>query len=100
LVGEKSIKSGLLDNLISSKIQVEIIVPAGKCSCNYSKWIENIWDKLDKFREYVDVETKDTNSQRAKDLGISGQTLMVNGEKIPVFQLQTRLGELKEKLNT
>ncbi|MHA1992400.1 MAG: hypothetical protein ACW981_07195 [Candidatus Hodarchaeales archaeon] len=90
-------KSGMLVNLFSSKIQVEIIVPAGKCTCTYSKWIENIWDKLDKFREYVDVETTDTNSQRAKDLGVSGQSLIVNGQKIPVFKLQTKLGELMKK---
>ncbi|MHA1983482.1 MAG: hypothetical protein ACW967_03930 [Candidatus Hodarchaeales archaeon] len=84
--------------MIPSKIKVEIIIPAGKCSCSYSKWIENIWDKLDKFREYVDVETTDTNSQRAKDLGICGQTLLVNGQKIPVFQLQTKLSESVDKL--
>ena len=83
---------------MTEKIQIEIIIPAGICSCSYTKWIENIWDKIDKFREYVEVETIDTNCQRAKELGIIGQTVLLNGKKIPVFQLESSLSKLTEKL--
>lgn len=79
---------------MKSKILIEIFVPAGKCSCSYSKWIEKIWDKLDEFREFVDVETTDTNSKRARDLNIKAQTLLIDGKKISIIQLQKRLEEL------
>ncbi len=47
----------------SQIIKVEIFIPTSKCSCTYSQWVQNIWDKLDKYIDYVDVETNDTSSE-------------------------------------
>ena len=83
---------------MTEKIRIEIFVPSGRCSCSFSQWIQNIWDKLDTYIDYVDVETTDTNSKRAKELGITGQTLLVNNERVLAFYLKEKLAKLvKEK---
>ena len=76
------------------KIKIEIILPSGKCSCTYSQWVQKIWDKLETFTDYVEVDTIDTNSQRAKEMGIKNQTLLINNERTPVFQLTDKLTKL------
>ena len=87
-----------MNNKMAEKIRVEIFVPSGKCSCSFSQWVQNIWDKLDSYIDYVDVETTDTNSKRAKELGITGQTLLVDNERVLVFYLKEKLAKLmKEK---
>lgn len=80
--------------MVRETIKIEIFVPLGKCSCSYSRWIQNIWDKLDDYREFVEVETMDTNSERAKELGIRGQMLLVNNERTLVFNLKDKLAKL------
>ena len=82
---------------MSEKIKIEIFVPSGKCTCTYSQWVQKIWDKLDDYREYVEVETTDTNSAKAQELGITGQTLLVNNEKTLVFYLRDKLAVLVKK---
>ena len=77
-----------------SKPVVEIIVPAGKCGCSYSTWIERIWDKLDEYRDQIIIETFDTNSARAKGLHITGQALLVNEERVPLIYLKEKLKQL------
>ena len=80
--------------MVVPKIKIEIFIPSGKCLCSYSKWIENIWNKLENYRDFIDVDTMDTNCQRAKDLGISSQALIVNNENVLVFYLQDHLRAL------
>ena len=80
--------------MVRQKIKIEIFIPSGKCTCTYSQWVQHIWDKLDDYRDYVEVETTDTNSDKAKDLEITGQTLLVNNERTLVFYLQDSLTKL------
>ena len=84
---------------MTEKIKIEIFVPSGKCACSYSQWVQKIWDKLYTYSDYVDVETTDTNSQRAKELGITGQTLLVNNERVLVFYLKEKLTKLVQEIN-
>ena len=84
-------------NKLVDKIRIEIFVPSGKCTCSYSQWIQKIWNKLDTYIDYIDVETMDTNSQRAKELGITGQTLLVNNERVLAFYLKDKLDELMKE---
>lgn len=83
-----------MNHISSQKIIIEIFVPSGICTCSYSKWIEKIWDYIEDFREFVEIETLDTKSLRAKALGIQGQTLLINGIKVPLFHLKEKLKEL------
>ena len=82
---------------MTEKIRIEIFVPSGKCTCSYSQWIQKIWNKLDTYIDYIDVETMDTNSLRAKELGITGQTLLVNNERVLAFYLKDKLDELMKE---
>ena len=88
-----------MNEVNANKIKIEIFIPSGKCTCTYSQWVQKIWDKLDDYREYVEVETTDTNSQRAKELRITGQTLLVNNEKTLLFYLKDKLVELIKEFN-
>jgi hypothetical protein len=76
------------------KPKIEIIVPADVCSCSYSIWINKVWDKLHNYKEKIDIETLTSNSSRAKELKVSGRTIICNGKVIPLIELENNLSKI------
>ncbi len=76
------------------KHKIEIFSPAEACSCSFSVWINNVWDILQEYRDKFDIISITSDTPRAKELGVSGRTVVVNGEVVPVFLLEKKLKEL------
>ena len=79
---------------MKSKPTVEIISPAGECSCSFSTWINRVWDILNEYREKLEIVSLVSEDPRAKELGGKGRSVFINGEYIPVFNLEQKLEEL------
>ena len=77
-----------------SKPKVEVISPAGECSCSYSTWINRVWDILNEYREKIEIVSLISDSPRAKELGGGYRSVFINGELIAVFNLERRLKKL------
>jgi len=79
---------------IMSKLIIEIISPAGECSCSFSTWINRVWDILNVYREKIKIVSLISDDPRAKELGGKGRSVFLNSEHIPVFTLEQKLKEL------
>jgi len=77
-----------------SKLIIEIISPAGECSCSFSTWINRVWDILNVYREKIKIVSLISDDPRAKELGGKGRSVFLNSEHIPVFTLEQKLKEL------
>ncbi|MFX0088083.1 MAG: hypothetical protein ACFFAU_20685 [Candidatus Hodarchaeota archaeon] len=76
------------------KHKVEIFSPAEACSCSFSVWINNVWNILEDYRDKLEIISLTSDTDRAKKLGVSGRTVVVNGEIVPIFLLEQKLDEL------
>ena len=85
---------------MKSKPIIEIISPAGECSCSFSTWINRVWDILNEYREEIKIVSLVSDDPRAKDLGGKGRSVFLNGEYIPVFHLEHKLSELRKDEKT
>jgi hypothetical protein len=79
---------------------VEIFVPSGVCSCSFAVWINKVWDILAGYKDQVEVVSLTSDTDRAKELGVGGRTVVVNGDIIPVFLLQRKLSELLREISS
>ncbi|PWI46580.1 hypothetical protein CEE45_16090 [Candidatus Heimdallarchaeota archaeon B3_Heim] len=79
------------------KPKVEVFSPVGVCGCSFATWIDNVWDILMKYKDYLEIESLTSDSSRAHKLGVGGQTVVINGESIPVFLLEQTLLKLLGK---
>ncbi|MFX0205373.1 MAG: hypothetical protein ACFFDT_05260 [Candidatus Hodarchaeota archaeon] len=77
-----------------SKPKVEIFTPAGACGCSFSAWIGNVWDKLMKYRDQIEIVSHTSESPRAKELGVGGRSVTINGEETAVFKLEDKIKEI------
>lgn len=76
------------------KLRVEVISPAGECSCSFSTWINKVWDILNEYQERIEIVSLMSDSPRAEELGVGSRSVVVNGESIAVFELERKLNEL------
>ena len=73
---------------------IEIITPAGECSCSFSTWINRVWDILNEYKDEIIIESLVSDAPRVKELGGRGRSIFINGEYIAVFNLERKLKEL------
>ncbi|NHI94221.1 MAG: hypothetical protein EAX96_17145 [Candidatus Lokiarchaeota archaeon] len=84
----------------NKKLNIDIYVPINECGCMYDKFMERIFNILMDYMKYINFETKDINSEEAKELGLRGNCVVVEGNKIFTnsFELKNQLPKiLKEK---
>lgn len=74
-----------------SKPIVEVISPAGECNCAFSTWINKVWDILNEYRDRLEIVSLVSDSPRFKELGVGGRSVVVDGEVVPVFELERKL---------
>ncbi|MFX0013349.1 MAG: hypothetical protein ACFFB2_02215 [Promethearchaeota archaeon] len=77
-----------------SKPIIEVTSPAGECSCSFATWMTKVWDILNKYRDRIDIVSLMSDSSRAKELGVGNRAIVINGEKIALFELERKLNEL------
>lgn len=82
-----------------NKPRIEVVSPAGVCNCSFSVWINKVWDILQVYRDKVEIESLTSDSFRAEELGVGGRSIVVNGEVIPIFELERKLEELLNREN-
>ncbi len=83
-----------------NKPKVEVVSPAGVCSCSFSVWIGKVWDILMRYKDQLEIVSLTSDSPRALELGVGGRTIIINGDVTPVFLLERKIStELKKNLH-
>ena len=56
--------------------------------------MNRVWDILNEYKGKINITSLTSDCDGAKKLGQGGRTVVIDGEVVPVFLLQRRLGEL------
>jgi len=73
---------------------VEIISPSDVCSCSFSIWMNRVWDILNNYQDKIHITNLTSDSSRARALGVTGRSIVINGEEVPFFMLKNRIEDL------
>jgi hypothetical protein len=65
----------------NGKLKVDIYVPLDACACEWDKFMNRVFVELTPYMKHIDFDTKNLNSEEAKNLNISGKCVVINGEK-------------------
>ncbi len=76
-----------------NQLKVEIFVPLDTCACMWSQFIDNIFRVLTPFMKYIDFETKNINSEEARNRNIYEKCVIIRD-----YQKFTASFNLKRKL--
>ena len=83
-----------------NKLNVDIFVPLSACACEWSQFMNRIFEILTPYIKHINHETKSLNSAEAKDLNLYSNCVLIDGEKkyTTAFALKRDLPKLiKEK---
>ena len=62
-----------------SKLKVEAFFPFSSCACAYAPLMEKIGRVTAKFKDSVEFQMKSTKSKEAREYGIQGSCVIVDG---------------------
>ena len=62
-----------------SKLKVEAFFPFSSCTCAYAPFMEKIGRVTAKFKDSVEFQMKSTTSKEAREYGIQGSCVIVDG---------------------
>ncbi|MFX1279075.1 MAG: hypothetical protein ACFFA3_06635 [Promethearchaeota archaeon] len=65
----------------NGKLKVDIYVPLDACACEWDKFMNRVFVELTPYIKYIDYDTKNLNSKEARELNISSNCIVVDGEK-------------------
>ena len=65
----------------SSKLQVDIYVPLDACACEWSQFMNLIFNAITPYIKHIKHETKSLNSEEAQKLNLHSNCVIVDGEK-------------------
>ena len=65
----------------NGKLKVDIYVPLDACVCEWDKFMNRIFIELTPYIKLIDYDTKNLNSEEARNLNIRGKCIVVDGEK-------------------
>ncbi|MFW9784726.1 MAG: hypothetical protein ACFFFB_20775 [Candidatus Heimdallarchaeota archaeon] len=91
-----NVKQPIADN----KIQIDIYVPLNVCACQWESFMNRIFQVLMKYNKYVKFETKNLDSNEARNLNLRGNCVVINRRDVVTssFALKRKLSEiLKER---
>ncbi|MFO7794678.1 MAG: hypothetical protein ACQERB_00915 [Promethearchaeati archaeon] len=83
-----------------NKLNVDIYVPLNVCACQWESFMNLVFRVLTEYNEYIDFETKNLNSEEARELNLHGNSIVIDGKEVVTssFALKRKLPEiLKEK---
>ena len=64
-----------------NKLKVDIFVPLNACACEWSQFINRVFEVLMPHIKYIDYDTKSLHSVEARKLNLRGNSVVVDGEK-------------------
>ena len=65
----------------SKKLKVDIYVPLDACACEWDKYMNRIFVELTPYIKYIDYDTKNLNSEEARNLNLHNKCVVIDGEK-------------------
>ncbi|MFX1409116.1 MAG: hypothetical protein ACFFA6_02090 [Promethearchaeota archaeon] len=65
----------------SNKLQIDIYVPLDACACEWSQFMNLIFNAITPYIKYIKHETKSLNSEEAQRLHLHSNCVVVDGEK-------------------
>ena len=76
-----TIDADIKEKLDPNKLNVDIYVPLDACACEWSQFMNLIFSALTPYIKHIKYETKNLNSEEARNLGLSGKCVLVDGKK-------------------
>jgi len=82
----------------SKKLQVDIYVPLDACACEWSQFMNLVFNAITPYIKHIKHETKSLNSEEAKKLNLHNKCVIVDGERkfSSSFNLKKELPKLLE----
>jgi len=65
----------------SEKLKVDIYVPLDACACEWDKFMNRVFVELTPYIKYIDYDTKNLNSEEARELNLYNKCVVVDGQK-------------------
>jgi len=65
----------------NGRLKVDIWLPLDACSCEYENFINRVFVELTPYIKYIDYDTKNLNSEEARNLNLHSKCIVVDGEK-------------------
>ncbi|MHA2034887.1 MAG: hypothetical protein ACXACX_20715 [Candidatus Hodarchaeales archaeon] len=65
----------------NGKLKVDIFVPLDACACEWDKFMNRIFIELTPYMKHINFETKNLNSEEARNLNIRSKCILVDCEK-------------------
>jgi hypothetical protein len=65
----------------NGKLKVDIYVPLDACACEWDKFMNRAFIELTPYMKYIDYDTKNLNSEEARNLNIRSKCIVIDGEK-------------------
>jgi hypothetical protein len=80
----------------NGKLKVEIYVPLDACACEWDKFMNRVFMELTPYIKHIDYDTKNLNSDQARQLNLRSKSIVIDGEKIftSAFTLKKELPRL------
>lgn len=64
-----------------SKVKIDIFIPIGSCACQFSAFMDRVFNVLTKYRNQVEFDIKSSQSEEAKEFKIGNKGLVINGSE-------------------
>ncbi|MFX1586980.1 MAG: hypothetical protein ACFFC1_02390 [Promethearchaeota archaeon] len=65
----------------NNKLEVDIYVPLDACACEWDKFMNRVFIVLTPYIKYINYNTKNLNSEEARNLDLHGNTIVVDNKK-------------------
>jgi hypothetical protein len=65
----------------NNKLKVDIYVPLDVCACEWDKFINRVFEAITPFIKYINYDTKNLNSDEARNLNLHGNCVVVDNQK-------------------
>jgi hypothetical protein len=69
------------DTQKKGKLKVDIYVPLDACACEWDKFMNRAFMELTPYINHIDYDTKNLNSEEARELNLHSKCIVVDKEK-------------------
>ncbi len=66
---------------LNNKLKVDIYVPLDACACEWDKFMNRVFEAITPFIKYIKYDTKNLNSDEARNLNLHGNCIVVDGQR-------------------
>ncbi len=62
-----------------TKLKIEVFLPFGSCACSFATFMERVGKVASNFKDMVEVQMRSTTSKEAREYGVQGSCVIVDG---------------------